>query len=120
MQTAMIALILLTSMSSFSCDVLFFFRSIAFFLPAVVHSALPICLFEPTIRPEAYLGGDHGAMPPPTLGRQDRIISLKYCSMQNCSMATSFVSWAESLSTQKDRIWVKTYFFLFFMFLVFT
>ena len=36
--------------------------------------------------------------------------------MQNCSMATSFVTWAESLSTRKDRIWVKTYFFFFLCF----
>ena len=34
--------------------------------------------------------------------------------MQNCGMATSFVTWAESWSTQKDRIWVKTYFFIFY------
>ena len=38
--------------------------------------------------------------------------------MQNCGVATSFVTWAESLSTQKDRIWVlgKDLFFLFSMF----
>ena len=30
-------------------------------------------------------------------------------------MATSFVTWAESLSTQKDKIWVKTYFFIFYV-----
>ena len=29
-------------------------------------------------------------------------------------MATSFVIWAENLSTQKDRIWEKTYFFIFY------
>ena len=32
--------------------------------------------------------------------------------MQNCGMATSFVTWAESLSSQKDRIWVKTFFYV--------
>ena len=52
-QTAMIALILLSSMSSFSYDVVFFFPIHCFFLPAIVHSALPICLFEPAIRPLA-------------------------------------------------------------------
>ena len=33
--------------------------------------------------------------------------------MQNCGMPPPppFVTWAESLSTQKDRIWVKTFFF---------
>ena len=30
-------------------------------------------------------------------------------------MATSFVTWAESLSTPKDRIWLKTYFFIFYL-----
>ena len=54
MQAAMIALILLTIiLSIFSYDVVFFFRIHSLFLPAVVHSASPICLFEPAIRPLA-------------------------------------------------------------------
>ena len=31
--------------------------------------------------------------------------------MQNCGIAPLFVTWAESLSTQKGRIWVKTFIF---------
>ena len=53
LQTAMIVLILLTSMSSFSYEVVFFFPIHCFFFPAIVHSASPICLFEPAIRPLA-------------------------------------------------------------------
>ena len=53
MQTAMIALILLTSMSSFSGVVVFFFPIHCFFLPAIVHSALLIYFFEPAIYPLA-------------------------------------------------------------------
>ena len=51
MQIAMIALILLTGMSSFSYDVVFFAIH-CFFFPALVHSSDSlICLFEPAIRP---------------------------------------------------------------------
>ena len=49
MQIAMIVLILLIGISSFSCNKVLFFQSIAFFLPAIAHSASPICLFAPTI-----------------------------------------------------------------------
>ena len=52
MQTAMIALILLTSMGSFSCDVVFFPIHF-FFLPAIVHSASLIYFFEPAVHPLA-------------------------------------------------------------------
>ena len=53
MQIAMTALILLTGISSCSCDVVFF--PIHFFFPAIVqlHSASLLCLFEPAIRPLA-------------------------------------------------------------------
>ena len=44
----------------------------------------------------------------PALGRQDSINS-----MQNCGITSLFVTWAESLSPQKDRIWVKIVFFWF-------
>ena len=60
--------------------------------------------------------GGHGAMPPP-LVRHDSInyhrIACKIAAWPP-PLLTWAESWGESLSTQTDRIWVKTLFFFFF------
>ena len=48
----------------------------------------------------------------PPLGCQDGIIRKElYAKVRHGQLATPFVTWAESLSTQTDRIWVKTFLF---------
>ena len=48
-------------------------------------------------------------VPWPPSGRQDSIISIEeYAKLRH---GPSFVTWVESLGTQRDRIWVKIFFF---------
>ena len=52
-------------------------------------------------------GGRHGVIAPP-LVRQGSIICVElYAKVRHAT--PPFVTWAESLSTQTDRIWVKTF-----------
>ena len=47
----------------------------------------------------------------PPLDRQDRVISIEWYAKLWHAPPPPFVTWAESLSSQTDRIWVKTFFF---------
>ena len=74
-------------------------------------------IFNEMFVPGAYLGG-WAMVPCPPLSCQNSIISIEYYAKLWHGPPSPFATWAESLSTQKDRIWVKTCFVLFF--LVFT
>ena len=63
-----------------------------------LHSLVVVWLCRSEILAGAYLGGGIGLCLP--LDRQDSIISIEYCSMQNCGMAPPFVIWAKALSKQ--------------------
>ena len=51
-----------------------------------------------------------GGMVPCPLGCQDSIICIKLHAKVRNGPPPPFVTWTESLSTQTDRIWVKTAF----------